>query len=141
MKRSPLKRGKPLRKRGESAADALWRDARNATLERDHYECQAQLRGFPGECNGHLEVHHILPRSRGGQHHPANLLTLCYWHHQDVHHRPTTSYKLGLLQRSGDTECANCHHRARFHSVTYGSCTYGVFGMECPCLGFIEEAA
>ena len=28
-----------------------------------------------------LEVHHIIPRSRGGDHTPENLTTLCWWHH------------------------------------------------------------
>ena len=35
-----------------------------------------------------LEVHHIVPRSRGGTHHPSNLVTLCWFHHHvEVHGR------------------------------------------------------
>ncbi|NNF10301.1 MAG: DUF222 domain-containing protein [Acidimicrobiia bacterium] len=38
--------------------------------------------------NYRLEVHHILPRSRGGGHDLSNLTTLCWWHHHvDVHGR------------------------------------------------------
>lgn len=33
-----------------------------------------------------LEVHHIVPRSRGGSHDPSNLTTLCWWHHQVAVH-------------------------------------------------------
>lgn len=34
-----------------------------------------------------LEVHHIVPRSRGGDHTPENLTTLCWWHHHVAVHR------------------------------------------------------
>ena len=34
-----------------------------------------------------LEVHHIVPRSRGGDHTPHNLTTLCWWHHHVALHR------------------------------------------------------
>jgi len=34
-----------------------------------------------------LEVHHILERSRGGDHSPQNLTTLCWWHHHVAVHR------------------------------------------------------
>jgi len=34
-----------------------------------------------------LEVHHIVPRSRGGDHTPHNLTTLCWWHHHVAVHR------------------------------------------------------
>ncbi|MDE0370162.1 MAG: HNH endonuclease signature motif containing protein [bacterium] len=34
-----------------------------------------------------LEVHHIIPRSQGGDHRPENLTTLCWWHHHVAVHR------------------------------------------------------
>ena len=34
----------------------------------------------------HLQVHHILPRSRGGTHDPRNLTCLCWFHHHVVVH-------------------------------------------------------
>ena len=34
-----------------------------------------------------LEVHHIVPRSQGGDHSPENLTTLCWWHHHVAVHR------------------------------------------------------
>ncbi len=41
-----------------------------------------------GGCNStyRLEVHHIIPRSRGGTHVPENLTTLCWWHHHVAIH-------------------------------------------------------
>ena len=40
-------------------------------------------------CNStyRLEVHHILERSKGGDHSPENLATLCWWHHHVAVHR------------------------------------------------------
>ncbi len=40
-------------------------------------------------CNSgyRLEVHHIIPVSRGGTHAPENLTTLCWWHHHVAVHR------------------------------------------------------
>ena len=37
--------------------------------------------------NYRLEVHHIIPRSRGGTHTADNLTTLCWWHHHVAIHR------------------------------------------------------
>ena len=34
-----------------------------------------------------LQVHHIVPRSRGGDHSAGNLTTLCWWHHHLAVHR------------------------------------------------------
>ncbi len=33
-----------------------------------------------------LQIHHILERSRGGGHHPNNLITLCWYHHHIAIH-------------------------------------------------------
>jgi hypothetical protein len=33
-----------------------------------------------------LQPHHVVPRSRGGTHHPTNLRTLCWFHHHVVIH-------------------------------------------------------
>ncbi|NNC75175.1 MAG: DUF222 domain-containing protein [Acidimicrobiia bacterium] len=42
-----------------------------------------------GHCNSRyrLEVHHIVPRSRGGTHDLENLTTLCWYHHHIEVHR------------------------------------------------------
>lgn len=127
-----------MRKRGEGRDNAILRDARQAALERDNYECQARLRGLPNLCSGALHGHHVLPRGRGGLDHPSNLITVCAYHHDIIHLYPGQAYELGLLQRSGDTECV-CGHVARLHALG-GDCTFGPYGMGCECQAF-EVAA
>lgn len=54
---------------------------RRAILRREHGRCCV-----PGcRASRFLEVHHIVPRSRGGTHDPANLVVLCSAHHGRVH--------------------------------------------------------
>jgi hypothetical protein len=54
-------------------------------LHRDDYRCQA-----PGcTARNHLEVHHIVFRSRGGTDVDENLITLCHAHHHHAVHRQT----------------------------------------------------
>jgi 5-methylcytosine-specific restriction endonuclease McrA len=71
----------------------LWPRIKSAVLRRDRYICQdcgvnfergrikvydPTLRhGRGGNRYESLEVHHIIPRSRGGSDHPGNLKTLC----------------------------------------------------------------
>jgi 5-methylcytosine-specific restriction protein A len=60
----------------------LWPKVKASILRRDGYACRkcgAVFRGSAGRRrkSGSLEVHHILPRSRGGSDHPGNLITLC----------------------------------------------------------------
>jgi 5-methylcytosine-specific restriction endonuclease McrA len=56
---------------------------REAVLERDHSQCQAC--GTTGDHR--LQLHHVQFRSAGGAHGPANLVTLCFRCHEDVHAR------------------------------------------------------
>lgn len=35
-------------------------------------------------CFGKIELHHLVPRSRGGDDVPANIVGLCTWHHAAV---------------------------------------------------------
>ncbi len=44
----------------------------------------------------HLHVHHVVPRSEGGDHDPALLASLCHRHHSAIH--------AGALVMSGDAE-------------------------------------
>jgi len=71
----------------------VWNRMKNAVLRRDRYRCQecgesfgkrrrkvfdhSLRRGRGGYRWESLEVHHIIPRSRGGSDHPGNLMTLC----------------------------------------------------------------
>lgn len=57
-----------------------WPIVRDAVLERDGNRCQM--------CGSteHLEIHHIMPRHRGGADHPYNLVVLCAACHDRIHH-------------------------------------------------------
>lgn len=106
MKRSPMKRGKPLQAKSSLQRrpmkkvvkiDEEWRDARLAVLERDRMACQAF--GVAAlDCWGRLHVHHILPRSRGGKHDLGNLVTLCSRHHDWAHGHPVAAKELDLIR-------------------------------------------
>lgn len=77
----------------ELARRVLWPKIKAAVLRRDRYICQdcgvnferGRMKVYdPSMRNGKggmrwesLEVHHIVPRSRGGSDHPGNLKTLC----------------------------------------------------------------
>jgi len=54
----------------------LWPRMRSEVLKRDNYTCQAC--GARGIISDDLEVHHIVPVSKGGEClDPENLITLC----------------------------------------------------------------
>lgn len=71
----------------------VWNRMKSAVLRRDRYRCQecgaefgkrrrkifdpSLRRGRGGYRWESLEVHHIIPRSKGGSDHPGNLMTLC----------------------------------------------------------------
>lgn len=80
-----------------------WNEARVDRLERDGHQCQAAAHGLTSDCTlpwlG-LEVHHRLPRGRGGSNHWWNLVTLCAGHHRWCESNRDEAYDLGLLTRS-----------------------------------------
>ena len=78
-------------------------EVRASVLSRDFYQCQAAAFGFGSTtpCFGHLQVHHRLPRGRGGTHDEELLVTLCLGHHAEVESYRTRAYDCGLLIRSG----------------------------------------
>lgn len=61
-----------------------WTWCMNAVGSRDGWKCR--ICGGKGEAKtvyGHtIEVHHIIPKSKGGADHPLNLITLCNLCHQ-----------------------------------------------------------
>jgi len=62
-----------------------WATRRREVLDRDEYMCRncerhEDMRGVS------LEVHHIVPRRRGGGHKKYNLVTMCKHCHDRVHH-------------------------------------------------------
>lgn len=58
-----------------------WSYGKNIALRRDGFACVVCA------FNVVVHVHHIKPRSKGGDHDPANLVTLCPNHHAMVHRR------------------------------------------------------
>jgi hypothetical protein len=66
---------------GQDSTTTIPPRIRREVLARDGHRCQG-----PG-CGRtrFLEIHHIVPRSRGGTHHPDNLITLCSSCHAQVH--------------------------------------------------------
>lgn len=94
--------------------EASRKRCRLLVLARDGYRCRA--------CNAYLgsrgSVHEIVPRSRGGSpFEPANCVTLCEPHHQDVQqHRSeiiimTPEGANGLLLFTPREETTTCQER------------------------------
>lgn len=47
-------------------------------LQRDAFTCRdCGKQGNPGQRQDDVQVHHLIPYSRGGEHVPTNLITLC----------------------------------------------------------------
>ena len=52
--------------------------------------------------NKNLQFHHITPKSRGGDDHQHNILTLCSEHHAMIHQiRPSHWNNIKTLQKEG----------------------------------------
>lgn len=87
----------------EPKDDTGWPAARLERLAVDGYRCQASRFGLTSECGElwlGLDVHHRLPRGRGGDNRLENLVTLCPFHHRWVETHRRKAYRLGLLLRS-----------------------------------------
>ncbi len=65
-----------------------WSYGKNIALRRDNFACV--ICGFDAT----VHAHHITPRSKGGDHDPANLVTLCPNHHAMVHRKMITAAAL-----------------------------------------------
>ena len=58
-----------------------WENLRDMILTRDNYQC-TEMNSY---CSGPLQIHHIIPLSKGGPNDPDNLATLCVYHHSLEH--------------------------------------------------------
>lgn len=69
---------------GNSAKD--WYETVKEILQRDEYKCR-NVKSTGREClnNLHLQVHHIVPLSKGGRTVGSNLITLCEDCHKERH--------------------------------------------------------
>jgi len=65
-----------------------WELLRDQVLARDGWQCQEAN----ACCQGPLQIHHILPLSRGGSNEPENLVTLCFYHHCMKHDHMRSRY-------------------------------------------------
>jgi len=88
----------------------IWLRVKEAVLRRDRFTCQdcgvafghsrrkvydPHLRhGKGGHRWERLEVHHIIPRSKGGSDHPGNLKTLC----PDCHRKYTSELMVDVVE-------------------------------------------
>ncbi len=68
---------------------------RRAVLSRDRHRCRAVGCGNPR----FLEIHHIVPRERGGSNRPDNLITLCSRCHRQWHERGLDDSLLAAVRR------------------------------------------
>ena len=79
-----------------------WHAAREERLETDGHRCQAFRFNIGTRCEPWpgIEVHHRLPRGRGGKNVQENLITLCSGHHRWAESHREDAYACGLLFRS-----------------------------------------
>jgi hypothetical protein len=87
---SPVKPKRELPKTKLDIEREQYLELRSQILLRDDFKCQ--------ECSyyKHLEVHHIIPKSKGGSDDPENLVTLCQRCHDRKHgreYRGTNGFK------------------------------------------------
>jgi 5-methylcytosine-specific restriction endonuclease McrA len=76
----------------------LWRKLRDAVVERDGHVCQDCGRTLGRLPKWYTEVHHIIPRVKGGGDHPANLKTLCV----ECHRKYTDELLFCRIQRTDE---------------------------------------
>lgn len=89
MRRTPLARGKPLRRVSErmrdiKVADGAWSEA---VRWRDDHRCQARAKVPAVACAGEVVAHHIYPKEDFPhlRHEVRNGVSLCPAHHNWVH--------------------------------------------------------
>ncbi len=76
----------------------MWRKLRSAVVERDGSVCQDCGRTLAHLPKWYTEVHHIIPRIRGGGDHPMNLKTLCV----ECHRKYTDEILLSRVERTDE---------------------------------------
>ena len=65
-----------------------WENLREIVLTRDNYTCQE----MDTLCNGPLQIHHMVPLSKGGTNNMNNLVSLCLFHHSQKHEHMRRKY-------------------------------------------------
>lgn len=73
----------------------IWEDARDGAMTRSGGQCEGRIMLV---CSmGAAQVHHVIPRGRGGTHDLINLVALCEPCHSWVHANPVAATQRGLL--------------------------------------------
>jgi hypothetical protein len=84
---------------GQRAAAAIPPRVRREVLARDRLRCRRRGCGH----TRHLDIHHLVPRHRGGGHEPDNLVTLCTACHRLWHERGGDLSGLLIPVNAGDS--------------------------------------
>ena len=85
IRRSPIKKREPKRS-AKRLPPVEYAALRAAVLARDHWACQAPITNLY-QMPGPIDPHHIIFRSQGGEDTMENLITLCRYHHDEIHAR------------------------------------------------------
>jgi 5-methylcytosine-specific restriction endonuclease McrA len=107
-RRTPLKRGKPLKRTGRLSQKSKAKEAaaadeyieREFVFARDGRRCRAAGLGLG--CWGRLTVHHLQKSSQGGEYSRNNLITLCVACNGWVEDNPDDAHRLGLVVRRAE---------------------------------------
>lgn len=92
---------------------ADWDRRRRTVYQRDGYQCQNCGRRGGRGGNYELHCHHLVPKSKGGTHHPSNLITLCKACHDAVH-KP---HRLALTAKSATSSPPLLFGKLRVHLI------------------------
>ena len=85
-------------------AERPQRDAvRAAVLKRDGYRCRLASGLTPSLHGGGPTYHHLLKEGQGGAYTVENGICLCAWCNAWVEAEPNEAWRLGLVQRRGET--------------------------------------
>ena len=94
MKRTPIRRRSPNKARDDARLQA----AKNVVRARSNGVCELQTAVCAGRA---VHVHHLLPRSQGGNRHLPDLMAdTCLPCHGYTHAHPAEAYAHGWLLRS-----------------------------------------
>ncbi len=86
-----------VQKPGEPNRASIKPSVRREVLARDRHRCRVKGCGR----TSFLEVHHLVPRSAGGENKPENLVTLCASCHRLLHERGLVDGALDGILRAG----------------------------------------
>lgn len=74
-------------------------NAKQYVRERDNYTCQICKAKSSDKNHVIIEVHHIIPRSKGGSDKPDNMISLCHCCHKKVHENNNNNKLFEELQK------------------------------------------